>query len=91
MFVRIGFKGLEEGRRGVYEEHALPPACRHRGRDREGRWEGEKGVEGERVLGRVGRVSAGAIPSLSLPFEATLHRRARQSLHSSRMYTQILY
>ena len=34
MFVGIGVKGLEEGRRGVYEEHALPPACRHRGRER---------------------------------------------------------
>lgn len=34
MFVGIGLKGLEEGRRGVYEEHALPPACRHRGRER---------------------------------------------------------
>ena len=86
MSIGIGFKGLEEGRRGVYEEHALPPACRHRGRDREGKGEGEKRVEGERVLGRVGRVSAGAIPSLSLPFGATLDRRASQSLHISLSY-----
>jgi hypothetical protein len=62
MFVGIGLKGLEEGRRGVYEEHALPPACRHREQDREGGWERGKGVEGESVLSRVGRVSAGAIP-----------------------------
>jgi hypothetical protein len=43
MFVGIGLKGLEEGRRGVYEEHALPPACRHRGQDREGNGKGRKG------------------------------------------------
>lgn len=29
MFVGIGFKGLEEGGRGFYEEHALSPACWH--------------------------------------------------------------
>jgi len=29
MLVGIGFKGLEEGGRGFYEEHALSPACRH--------------------------------------------------------------
>jgi hypothetical protein len=49
MFVRIGFKGLEEGGRGVDEEHALPPACWHRGRDGEKGWEGEKGVGGKKV------------------------------------------
>jgi hypothetical protein len=43
MFVGIGLKGLEEGRRGVYEEHALPPACRHGGQDREGGGRGGKG------------------------------------------------
>jgi len=44
MFVGIGLKGLEEGRRGVYEEHALPPACWHRGRERgEGSKRGRKG------------------------------------------------
>src|ERR1700761_1152800 len=82
MFVGIGLKGLEEGRRGVYEEHALPPACRHRGQDREEGREGEKGVEGESVLGRVGRVSAGAIPSLAFPSGQLSYRRARMSLHN---------
>lgn len=44
MFVGIGLEGLEEGRRGVYEEHTLPPACRHSGRERCG--DGEGGRKG---------------------------------------------
>ena len=70
MFVGIGFKGLEEGGRGFYEEHALSPACRHCGRDRERGWKGEKGWRErewlyESWVGRFGRVSAGAVP---IPF-----------------------
>ena len=71
MFVGIGLKGLEEGRRGVYEEHALPPACRHGGRDREGGWRGKRGG---------GRKSVGSGRTRfcwcdSLPFGATLQTR----------------
>ena len=79
MFVGIGFKGLQEGGRGVYEEHTLPPACRHRGRDGEKGGEGGKGW-GERKwlyaswVGRFGRVSAGAIPFPSLRGNSTQAR-----------------
>ena len=87
MFVGIGLKGLEEGRRGVYEEHALPPACRHGGQDREGGWEGGKGVEGERVLGS-GRTRFCWCDSL--PFGATLQARGEYVGSTSLVFITII-
>lgn len=91
MFVGIGLKGLEEGKRCVYEEHALPPACRHRGRERGGGREGEKGVEGGKVavsvVGRVGRVSAG---TTAFPW-GQLSTGARAHLFTSPEYMLIRY
>ncbi len=68
MFVGIGVESLEEGRRGVYEEHALPPACWHRGREgerEEGGEKGRKGVEGGKVAVRALGGRVGRVPSLS--------------------------
>ena len=86
MFVGIGLEGLEEGRRGVYEEHTLPPACRHGGRDREGGGSGEKGFgEKECWVGSDAFLLV-RFPSLSLPFGATL-RAGGENVSSQLSYT----
>lgn len=83
MFFRIGLKGLEEGRGCVYEEHALPPACRHRGRERGGGQEGEKGVEGGKVAVRALSVGSDAFLLVRLPHPC---KRASTSLHISKIH-----
>jgi hypothetical protein len=97
MFVGIGFEGLEEGGRGFYEEHALPPACRHGGQDRERDGKGRKGWRersGRMCLGwgRFGRVSAGAIPGqLARPRRATRSRSTTLNLSFKAYDSRILY